>query len=117
LLVVHRRAKKSGVLAAYKTPYQLLRGRRLLSTLFLQLAVIGIILLIVVFALILVPFTITGGVATQWKKAKAIAPLVIGILYVPVWIIWESNCKHPMLPFRVRIKREWNFPHADHLNS
>lgn len=74
---------------------------QLLVELFWQLDVIGIILLIAVFALILVPFTLAGGVSTQWKTAKVIAPLVIGILCIPLWIVWESRSKYPMIPFRV----------------
>ncbi|EEP77330.1 hypothetical protein UREG_02179 [Uncinocarpus reesii 1704] len=98
---VHRRAKKAGSLIAYKSPYELLGFRQLMVSLFWQLDVIGIILLVGVFALILVPFTLAGGVQLQWKTAKIIAPLVIGVLLIPVWILWEMTCKHPMVPFRL----------------
>ncbi|OAX79923.1 hypothetical protein ACJ72_05755 [Emergomyces africanus] len=101
LFLVHRRAKKDGALLKYKSPYQLLGARQLAVTLFWQLDVIGIILLIAVFALILVPFTLAGGVETQWQKAKVIAPLVIGICCIPAFILWEKTCKHPMIPFRL----------------
>ncbi|OJD19047.1 hypothetical protein AJ78_00998 [Emergomyces pasteurianus Ep9510] len=101
LFLVHRRAKKDGALQEYKSPYQLLGARQLGVALFWQLDVIGIILLIAVFALILVPFTLAGGVETQWQKAKVIAPLVIGFCCIPVFILWEKNCKHPMIPFRL----------------
>lgn len=101
LYIVHRRAKKAGALDAYKSPFQLLGARRFAIELFWQLDVVGVILLVAVFALILVPFTIAGGVKTQWQTAKVIAPLVIGILCIPVWVLWEMKCKHPMVPFRV----------------
>jgi SIT family siderophore-iron:H+ symporter-like MFS transporter len=64
--------------------------------------ILGIILLIAVFALILVPFTLAKSNTDQWKQAKIIAPLVIGVLCIPVWIYWEKTCKHPMIPFGVR---------------
>lgn len=54
-----------------------------------------------IFAMILVPFTLAGGFEAQWKTAKVIAPLVIGVLLIPVWIVWERKCQHPMVPFRV----------------
>ncbi|KAK2737879.1 Siderophore transporter [Onygenales sp. PD_40] len=101
LFIVHRRAKRDGVLENYKSPYQLLGARQLSVALFWQLDVIGVILLIAVFALILVPFTLAGGVKTQWETAKVIAPLVIGVLCIPAWIYWEKTCKHPMIPFRL----------------
>jgi hypothetical protein len=69
--------------------------------LFWHLDIVGNILLIAMLACILVPFTLAGGVTQQWKTAKVIAPLVIGVLLIPVWIFWERTCKHPMLPFNV----------------
>ncbi|KAF2733942.1 siderochrome-iron transporter-like protein Sit1 [Polyplosphaeria fusca] len=98
---VGRKARKSGSLDNYKTPYQIYGGRKLWAALFWQLDVPGIILLICVFGFILVPFTIAGGVSAQWRTGKIIAPLVIGILLVPVWIFWELRAPHPMLPFHL----------------
>ena len=103
LFIAHRRAKKTSGLADYKTPYQMLGFRRLYTSLFWQLDVVGVILLIAVFALILVPLTIAGGVKTEWKTAHVIAPLVVGVLCIPVFILWEKKCRHPMVPFKVRI--------------
>ena len=99
--IVGRRAQKNGVLDKYKSPYQMLGARGLAVELFWQLDVVGIILLIAVFALILVPFTIAGGVSEQWRTAHVIAPLVVGICCVPAWIIWESRCKYPIVPFHL----------------
>lgn len=98
---VSRKAKKAGTLDAYKSPYQLLGARRLVTNLFWQLDVIGIVLLIALLALILVPLTLAGGVAETWKTAHIIAPLVIGFLCIPAFILWEMKSPHPMLPFHV----------------
>ncbi|KAF7719532.1 Uncharacterized protein PECH_001528 [Penicillium ucsense] len=100
LLNVQRRAKASGQLSSYLTPFQQLGASRLAIELFWQLDVVGIVLMIGVFACILVPFTLAGGVTAQWKTAKVIAPLVIGVLLIPVWVYWEKTCLHPMLPFK-----------------
>ena len=102
LFIAHRRANKTSGLADYKTPYQMLGFRRLSASLFWQLDVVGVILLIAVFALILVPLTIAGGVKTEWKTAHVVAPLVVGVLCIPVFILWEKKCRHPMVPFKVR---------------
>ncbi|EZF33390.1 Siderochrome-iron transporter Sit1 [Trichophyton interdigitale] len=101
LYIVQRRAKKAGALDSYKTPFQIYGGKKIVTAMFWQLDIVGVILLLGVFALILVPFTIAGGVETQWKTAKVIAPLVIGVLLIPVWLYWESTCLHPMVPFRL----------------
>lgn len=96
-----RKAKKSGALDDYKTPYQIYGPRKIAIALFWQLDVIGIILLIAVLGLILVPFTLAGGESTTWGKGKIIAPLVIGIICIPVWILWEKRAPHPMVPFHL----------------
>lgn len=103
LLVVHRRAKKNGAFDTYKSPARLLGARELAKMTFWQLDIVGVILVIACLALILVPLTIAHGVQSQWKTAKVIAPLVVGVCCVPAWIIWERSCKHPMMPFRVKI--------------
>lgn len=103
LFIVHRRAKSSGQLESYQSSLQLLGGRRLASELFWHLDVVGLVLMIAMLACILVPFTIAKGVAGQWKTAKVLAPLIIGLLLIPVWLYWEKTCKHPMLPFKVQV--------------
>ncbi|KAF2000925.1 siderochrome-iron transporter-like protein Sit1 [Amniculicola lignicola CBS 123094] len=98
---VSRKARKAGALDNYKTPYQMYGAKRLGQALFWQLDVPGILLIIMVFGFILVPFTIAGSASSQWKEGKIIAPLVIGVCLVPLWIIWEKRAPHPMLPFHL----------------
>ena len=106
LWLIGRRARKQGVLAGYKTPFQE-RGLSGLSIdLFWQLDVIGIILMIAVFALILAPLTIAGGCFTaqcvnrKWESADILAPLVIGIVCIPIFAVWETKFSpHPLVPF------------------
>ncbi|RAL06700.1 putative siderochrome-iron transporter Sit1 [Aspergillus homomorphus CBS 101889] len=69
--------------------------------LFWYMDVIGIILLIACLSLILVPLTIAGGFSGRWKQAKVIAPLVMGFLCIPAWVLWERTCKHPLVPFKL----------------
>lgn len=99
LMIVGRRAKKMGKLSKTKSSFQTLGGKAFLVDLFWRLDVIGVILMIAVFALILVPLTIAGGFKTQWKTAHVIAPLVVGVLCIPVFVIWELRARHPLLPF------------------
>ncbi|KAI5900777.1 MFS general substrate transporter [Schizophyllum commune H4-8] len=94
-------ARKSGALDSYKTPFERLGARDLAVALFWQLDVIGIVLVIAVFALILVPFTIAGSAKDQWKDGGIIAMLVIGFCCIPVLLFWELKAKHPLIPFRL----------------
>ncbi|KAF5855245.1 Siderophore transporter [Aspergillus alliaceus] len=101
LLVGHRNAKKANP-EAYRHPIQLLGWQKFTRELFWYLDVVGILLLIAVLALILVPFTIAGSTAEQWKTAKVLAPLIIGLFCLPAFIIWErSYARYPMVPFRL----------------
>ncbi|WYZ46113.1 hypothetical protein EsH8_IX_000338 [Colletotrichum jinshuiense] len=99
LSIVGRRAKKQGLLNSYASPFRTLGPKKFFAELFWQLDVIGIILVIAIFALILVPFTIAGGFQTKWREAHVIAPLVVGICCIPAFVLWESKAKHPLVPF------------------
>jgi SIT family siderophore-iron:H+ symporter-like MFS transporter len=105
LLWVSRKAKQSGALNSYSTPYQLCGAKRLSMALFWQLDVIGILLLVCVFGFILVPLTLAKGNVAVWGTAKIIAPLIVGILCIPIWILWEQRAPHPMLPFHLMTDR------------
>jgi SIT family siderophore-iron:H+ symporter-like MFS transporter len=70
-----------------------------LVDLFWRLDVIGIILIIAVFALILVPLTTAGGFASSWTAAHVLAPLIVGIVTIPVFILWQLRAPHPLVPF------------------
>ncbi|KDN67106.1 putative major facilitator superfamily transporter [Colletotrichum sublineola] len=99
LSIVGRRARKQGLLDSYASPFRTLGLNKFLIELFWQLDVIGIILVIAIFALILVPFTLAGGLTSSWQEAHIIAPLVVGILCIPAFVWWERKAKHPLVPF------------------
>ena len=101
LYLAHRKAKRYADLGKYTSPYKMLGTGRLLVSLFWQLDVVGIILSIAMFALILVPFTIAGGVSSSWHEAHIIAPLVIGLCCIPAFVLWEKRAHHPKVPFHV----------------
>lgn len=69
---------------------------------FWQLDVVGVILLTAVLALILIPLTVAGGVSSNWHRSDVIAMLVIGIMCIPAFAVWELKfAKHPCVPFRL----------------
>jgi SIT family siderophore-iron:H+ symporter-like MFS transporter len=71
LYLAQRRAARAGVLTNYISPFAHYGAVGLAKELFWQLDVIGLILLIAVFALILVPMTLAGGVSASWSKAHS----------------------------------------------
>ncbi|KAE8145254.1 major facilitator superfamily domain-containing protein [Aspergillus avenaceus] len=101
LFVGHHKAQKAD-LRAYRHPIKTLGARRFSRELFWYLDVVGVILLIAALALILVPFTIARGAAEQWKTAKILAPLIVGLFCVPAFVVWErSYSRYPMVPFKL----------------
>ncbi|CAJ0552205.1 Ff.00g061840.m01.CDS01 [Fusarium sp. VM40] len=99
LLVVGRRAKKQGHLVGYRSSFQQLGLKSFTVELFWLLDIIGVILLIAVFALLLVPLTIAGGFESKWSSPQVIAPLVVGFVCIPVFVVWELRAPHPLVPF------------------
>ena len=70
-----------------------------LKTLFWELDVIAILLIIVIFGCILVPFTLAGGVSETWKEAHIIVPLVVGFAVLPLLYVWEAKfSRFPVIP-------------------
>jgi SIT family siderophore-iron:H+ symporter-like MFS transporter len=101
LTIVTRRAKKRGLLDNYRSPFQRLGFKALSIDLFWRLDLIGVVLVILVFGLILVPLTLAGGVKDKWAEAQTIAPLVIGLCCIPIFIFWELRAPHPLVPFSI----------------
>lgn len=92
LLFVDRRAspKTLGAQATRWVP---------LGRLFWQLDVPGVILLVAALALVLTPLTIAGGESPKWRTAGVIAPLVIGLCCIPLFVVWQLRAPHPLVPF------------------
>ncbi|ODQ82275.1 hypothetical protein BABINDRAFT_178632 [Babjeviella inositovora NRRL Y-12698] len=84
------------------TLYQELGFWKFSIEIFHRLDVIGLLFIVVILGLILVPFTLAGGVSTTWQQAKIIAPLVIGIICIPFFVVWEHRlAKHPLAPMHL----------------
>lgn len=101
LVLVSRRAKKQGLLDNWRSSFQVFGVGNVFIELFWVLDVIGIILVIAVFALILVPINIATDSDTVWKEAHILAPLIIGVFCIPAFIFWELKAPHPLVPFRL----------------
>lgn len=107
LCMLHMRwlAKKNGDLDRIKeqsqTQLQKLGWKDfMVETFFWDLDIIGLVLVVLVFGLILVPFTLGGGLKSEWKHAKIIVPEVLGwCVALPLFILWESKYSRvPIIP-------------------
>ncbi len=68
-----------------------------------ELDLLGCLLLVAGLALILVPISLTGsGNSLAWRNAHFIAMLVIGFLLFLLFLIWDAIfAKRPFVPFRL----------------
>lgn len=70
--------------------------------LFWRLDIIGVILLIAMLGCILVPLTLAGGTEETWSHGNIIAPLVVGIVLIPVFVFFEARfARYPLAPFKL----------------
>ena len=73
--------------------------KTLVTELFWDLDVVGLLHVILILGLILVPFTLAGGVTSKWARASTIVPLVIGVVLIPVFVMWEAKfARSPIMP-------------------
>ncbi|KAH7121489.1 major facilitator superfamily domain-containing protein [Dactylonectria macrodidyma] len=91
MVFVGRRAAKKQPAAA-KVPLGSI------TDLFWKLDIVGIFLLTAVLSMILIPLTLAGGASQKWKTAGILTPLILGVLLMPVFVLWEMKASHPMIP-------------------
>lgn len=76
--------------------------RKWSAQLFDQVDGIGLITLVSAFSLVLTPLTIAGGTVSHWKNPQVVVPLVTGLFFVPVFVLWEKNgARNPLVPFHL----------------
>lgn len=89
-----------------KTRIFFIKSRYVTVDLFWRLDIIGVIFVICIFGFILVPLTISGGTQSSWAKASSIVPLVIGVVLIPLFVLWEGKfAKEPILPYKLLKER------------
>jgi SIT family siderophore-iron:H+ symporter-like MFS transporter len=99
LTLVGRRARKQGIMDKYSEDVKGMPWGAFLVDIFWRLDVIGIILMIAVFALILVPMTIAGGFEASWTAPQILGPLIVGVCTIPIFVLWQLRAPHPLVPF------------------
>lgn len=106
LFVLQRRAAKNG----YHKQSTWSRSdksepltKRLLRVLWVDLDILGAVLLTVGLGLTLIPLSLTGARNSQrWDQGSYIAMLVVGVFVVGLFLLWDAKyAKVPFMPFRM----------------
>ncbi|CAH0005092.1 unnamed protein product [Clonostachys byssicola] len=98
MAIVGRRASKT---IPGEAKLSLSKGKnklQVLVDLFWKLDIVGIFLLTATLSLTLIPLTLAGGEKQKWKTAGIITPLVLGLVMVFIFALWEWKTAHPMMP-------------------
>ncbi|GAA5834491.1 hypothetical protein JCM9279_004331 [Rhodotorula babjevae] len=75
-------------------------------SIFWQLDVIGLLLLVAGFGMVLVTVTIANGKGSHWSDAHCIALLTVGGVCIIAFGLWERfGARHPLIPFRLLTNR------------
>ncbi|SCU87826.1 LANO_0D00188g1_1 [Lachancea nothofagi CBS 11611] len=83
-----------------KTYYQRHGLVRTLVEIFWKVDLVGVFLITVSLGCILAPLTLAGGVKTQWNNSHIIAPIVLGVVLMPVFLCWEGKwARDPLVPY------------------
>ncbi|KAL6354209.1 hypothetical protein LRP88_12543 [Fusarium phalaenopsidis] len=98
MAIVGRRASKAIPHEIKYTPSNGNSRLQMFTDVFQKFDVIGVFLLIATLSLTLIPLTLAGGESKKWQTAGIITPLILGILMIPVFAVWERTTAHPMMP-------------------
>ncbi|RKL00780.1 hypothetical protein BFJ68_g12646 [Fusarium oxysporum] len=106
LYVLQRRARKAGYRrkgawdAADKTQPL---SKRIINLIWVDLDILGAVLLVLGLGLTLIPLSLTGARnSDRWDQGSYIAMLVIGVVVVGVFFVWDTKfAKVPFVPFRM----------------
>ncbi|KAG5770721.1 hypothetical protein H9Q72_002510 [Fusarium xylarioides] len=106
LYVLQRRARKAGYRrrgawdAADKTQPL---SKRIINLIWVDLDILGAVLLVLGLGLTLIPLSLTGARnSDRWDQGSYIAVLVIGVVVVVVFFVWDTKfAKVPFVPFRM----------------
>ncbi|KAH7169319.1 major facilitator superfamily domain-containing protein [Fusarium sp. MPI-SDFR-AT-0072] len=106
LYVLQRRARKAGYRrkgawdAADKTQPL---SERIVNLVWVDLDILGAVLLVLGLGLTLIPLSLTGARnSDRWDQGSYIAMLVIGVVVVCVFFVWDTKfAKVPFVPFRM----------------
>lgn len=98
--LAHKNAPEN-LMSEFKLYKQMPWSEYLVEIFFWKLDFLGLLLLCVSFGLVLIPFTLAGGLQTKWKSASIIVPEVLGwCLALPLFLLWEGKyARNPLTPW------------------
>ncbi|GAV55676.1 hypothetical protein ZYGR_0AY00680 [Zygosaccharomyces rouxii] len=97
-----RRTEEWKVLNEEKTYFKTHGFVNFVTELFWKLDTIGTFIMTVSLGCILVPLTLAGGTSSKWGNSHILGPLVLGIVLLPMLIVYELKwAREPILPWKL----------------
>lgn len=110
ILFHHQRRSKAKLGSASRTigvlggvPASASLMRKLVHVVWIELDVLGVLLLIAGLSLTLIPLSITGAYNTyKWGDSSTIAMIVVGVVLLVAFFAWDAKfAKRPLFPYRM----------------
>ncbi|CAI4214135.1 unnamed protein product [Parascedosporium putredinis] len=106
MYVLQRRATKNGFIRKSIWTGEtaaLPLHKRIIRLVWIDLDIVGAVLMVIGLGLALIPLSLTGSKNSQrWKEGSTIAMLVVGIVVLCVFLVWDTRfAKTPFVPFRM----------------
>ncbi|KAH8150444.1 uncharacterized protein LAJ45_05657 [Morchella importuna] len=102
LWVNQRKAAKAGLIPQY--PWKQKGALNYIKSLWTELDILGVLLLVVGFSLLLVPFTLAASATGRWKNGSIVAAIAVGgvcLILFPIWEMWKKMAPTPLLTLRL----------------
>lgn len=97
-----RRTEEWKVLNEEKTYFKTHGLVSFVTELFWKLDTIGTFIMTVSLGCILVPLTLAGGTTSKWNNSHILGPLVLGIVLLPMLVVYELKwAREPILPWKL----------------
>ncbi|GAV50883.1 hypothetical protein ZYGR_0AD00660 [Zygosaccharomyces rouxii] len=97
-----RRTEEWKILNEEKTYFKTHGLVSFIKELFWKLDTIGTFIMTVSLGCILVPLTLAGGTSSKWDDSQIIGPLVLGVVLLPMLIVYELKwAREPILPWKL----------------
>lgn len=96
-----RKNSRDELTSEFKMYKQMPWSKYITEVFFWRFDFLGLLLVCITFGCILIPFTLAGGLKSEWKAAHIIVPEVIGwCVALPLYLIWESKfSRYPLTPW------------------
>ena len=113
LSLAQRQARARGYLHGVVAPWKASSKAKVAKTIFWQIDLIGLCLMVAAYTLILLPLTLVRQQGNEWVSASILTPIFVGLVVLAMFFFYEARyARHPILPMSLLRRRSIIFGFA-----